>query len=255
MNKPVEHGTGSVLDALTEVGLADAATVILVGSGARDTMNARSDVDILVLHDGSHRIHLKSPGDVHVQQDNRSNFMKRLEDGDDYPGWALRFGIPIRDPDGWWAKQAKAELDNPHWPDWRAKVRYARKRMTMALELLEVGDTDAASEELMFAASHVARAVLLQHGVFPLSRPELPSQLEAIDPDIARLLDRLIYAEVDAACLRAGGSLLERRIESWNLNLDCVHKNDRKSFLKALGRREDPSGDAAFQRRTKSQNL
>ena len=222
MNKAVKVGAVSVLDALAQLGLTDTATVILVGSGARDTMNVRSDVDILVLHDESHWIHLKCPGDVHMQQDSRSNFLRRLKDGDDYPGWALRFGIPICDPYGWWAKHVKAELDNPHWPDWRTKVCYARKRMIMALELLEVGDIDAASEELMFAASHVARAVLLQHGVFPLSRPELPSQLEAIDSDLARLLKRLIDAEVDISSLEAGGSFLDRKIESWNLHLDYV---------------------------------
>ena len=207
-----------MLDAITQLGLAETATVILVGSGARDTMNVRSDVDILVLHDESHWIHFKCPGDVHVQQDSRSNFLRRLEGGDDYPGWALRFGIPVSDPDGWWDRQAKAERDNPHWPDWRAKVCYARKRLAMALELLEIGDVDAASEELMFAASHVARAVLLQHGVFPLSRPELPLQVEGIDSGLARLLERLIDAELDVSSLETGGSFLERKIESWNLS-------------------------------------
>ena len=224
MNKAAEAGARSVLDALTQLGLADTATVILVGSGARDTMNVQSDVDILVLHDESRRIRLKRPGDVHVQRDSRSNFLRRLERGDDYPGWALRFGIPISDPDGWWAKHVGAELDNPHWPDWRAKVCHARKRISVALELLEVGDVDAASEELMFAASHVARATLLQHGVFPLSRPELPSQLQTIDPGLARLLELLIDVEVDAACLQSGGSLLERKIESWEPSLNYVHE-------------------------------
>lgn len=224
MNKAVKAGTASVVNALTQLGLADAAIVVLVGSGARNTMNVRSDVDVLVLHDESHRIQFRCPGDVHVQQDNRSNFLKRLKDGDDYPSWALRFGIPISDPDGWWVKHVKAEMDNPHWPNWRPKVCYASKRMAMALELLEVGDIDAAAEELMFAASHVARAVLLQHGVFPLSRPELPSQLQAIDADLARLLEQLIDVDVDAPSLHAGGALLERRIESWNLNPDHVHQ-------------------------------
>ena len=79
--------------------------------------------------------------------------------------------------------------------------------------MLDVGDIDAASEELMFAASHVARAALLKHGVFPLSRPELPSQLEAIEPGLARLLDRLIGGDVDAVGLRSGESLLERQID------------------------------------------
>ena len=212
-SETAETGAKSVLDTLTRVGLTDTATVVLVGSGARGTMNGRSDVDILVLHDDGRRIRLERPGDVHVQQDSRWRFLRRLEDGDDYPGWALRFGILIHDSDGWWAKHVAAEVDNPHWPDWRAKMGHAKKRMCLASQMLDVGDIDAASEELMFAASHVARAALLKHGVFPLSRPELPSQLEAIEPGLALLLDRLIGDDVDVACLRSGESLLERQID------------------------------------------
>ena len=156
-----------VLEALPDEGLDDSATVVLVGSGARGVRNPRSDIDVLVLHGDDRRIRLKRPGDVHLQQDSRSRFLKRLKDGDDYPGWALRFGTPLRDPGGWWAAHAAAEIENPHWPNWRPKVEHARKRIRMAFELLEVGDVDAASEELLFAASHVARAVLLKQGVFP----------------------------------------------------------------------------------------
>ena len=83
----------------------------------------------------------------------------------------------------------------------------------MAFELLEVGDVDAASEELLFAASHVARAVLLKQGVFPLSRPELPSQLKDVDPSLAGLLAELIEGEMDTVRLRSGDALLRRRIE------------------------------------------
>ena len=212
MNGTVEVGVDSVLDALSQAGLTDAATVVLVGSGARGVRNWRSDIDVLVLHDDGHRIRLKRPGDIHLQQDSRSRFLKRLEDGDDYPSWALRFGRPIRDPDGWWATQATAELEEPHWPDWRPKVAHAKKRIRIASELLEVGDTDAASEEFLFAASHVARAILLKEGMFPLSRPELPSQLEDDDPNLARLLQRLIFDDMDATSLVLGKSLLEERL-------------------------------------------
>ena len=202
-----------VLEALADEGLDDGATVVLVGSGARGVRNPRSDIDVLVLHGDDRRIRLKRPGDVHLQQDSRSRFLKRLKDGDDYPGWALRFGTPLRDPGGWWAAHAAAEIENPHWPNWRPKVEHARKRIRMAFELLEVGDVDAASEELLFAASHVARAILLKQGVFPLSRPELPSQLKDVDPSLAGLLAELIEGEMDAAGLRSGDALLWRRIE------------------------------------------
>ena len=206
-------GVNSVLDALSQAGLTDAATVVLVGSGARGIRSWRSDIDVLVLHEDGHRIRLKRPGDIHLQQDSRSRFLRRLEDGDDYPGWALRFGRPVRDPDGWWAKQAAAELESPHWPDWRPKVEHARKRVRMASDLLEVGDTDAAEEELLFAASHVARAILLKEGVFPLSRPELPSQLRDIDPSLAQLLEQLMRDDMGTTELRTGKLLLEQRMK------------------------------------------
>ena len=209
----IEAKARPVLDALSRAGLADAATVVLVGSGARGAMSSRSDVDVLVLHDDGRRIRLECPGDVHLQQDSRSRFLRRLKDGDDYPGWALRFGVPMRDPDGWWAEHAAAEAANPHWPDWQAKVKHARKRMRMASELLDVEDVDAASEELLLAASHVARAALLTRGVFPLSRPELPSQLESADPRLARLIERLIDGDMDATDVVSGGALLERRLD------------------------------------------
>ncbi len=91
MNDLVKNGAKLVFDALTLEGLADTATVVLVGSGARNAMKIHSDIDILVLSDDHRRIRLNRPGDVHLQQDSRSMFLKRLEDGDDYPGWAASF--------------------------------------------------------------------------------------------------------------------------------------------------------------------
>ena len=157
-----------------------------------------------VLHGDDRRIRLRRPGDVHLQQDSRSRFLQRLNDGDDYPGWALRFGTPLRDPGGWCAENAAAESKNPHWPDWRPKLEHARKRIRMSSELLEAEDLEAATEELLFGASHVARAVLLKRRVFPLSRPELPAQLEDVDSSLAGLLQKLIDGDVDADGLEAG---------------------------------------------------
>ena len=212
MNGATEKKGGPVLEALALSGISDSATVVLVGSSARGATHGRSDIDVLVIHDGDCRIRLDRPGDIHLQQDSRSRFLRRLEDGDDYPGWALRFGKTVRDPGGWWAKQVAAERDNPHWPDWRPKADYARKRIAISMDLLDVGDLEAASEEMMFAASHVARAVLLKHGRFPLSRLELPSQLEGISPELAITLSCLISGDVDSDALRSGEALLNRQI-------------------------------------------
>lgn len=212
MNPVPETRVRPVLDAVAQAGLADEVTVVLVGSGARGVRNTLSDLDVLVLSAGADRIRLKRPGDIHLQQDSRAGFLRRLEDGDDYPGWALRFGIPLRDPDGWWAEHVAAERKNPHWPDWHPKIEHAGKRARIASTLLDTGDVDAASEELLLAVSHVARATLLKCGIFPLSRPELPAQIEDVDTDIAQLLERLMRDEVNAEDLRAGERLLQQRL-------------------------------------------
>ena len=220
MNQIVEECTASLFNSLAEGGLADKTTVVLVGSSARRVMNDRSDVDILVLKDDDRRLRIEHPGEVHLQQESRAKFLRRLEEGDDYPGWALRYGIPLSDPDGWWAMQMAAERENPHWPDWFPKVEHARKRMRMTAALLEIGDYEAASEELMLATSHVARATLIRQGVFPLSRPELPSQLMEFEPSLADLLEKLIIGDLNAGGLSLGYDSLERQVE---LLTDVVH--------------------------------
>ncbi len=213
MNKAAESKAAPVLDALAKSQRGDSATVVLVGSSARGTMHAGSDIDVLVIHDGDQRIRLDSPGQIHLQQDSRARFLNRLKKGDDYPAWALRFGVPVHDPTGWWAGQTTAELDSPHWPDWRPKANYATKRIKVSRELLDIGDVDAASEEMMFAASHVARAVLLKHGKFPLSRMEMPAQLRSVSPELSELLAGLIEGNFNPDALRSTEEFLARQLD------------------------------------------
>ena len=210
--RSVPFDADAVVDALFRAGLDPASTVVLVGSAARGVRTYCSDVDVLVLNEDGKRVTLKRPGDTHLQQDSRCRFQQRLADGDDYPAWALRFGVPLRDADGWWAEQVAAERATPHWPDWCPKVAHARKRLHLALEMLEIGDIDAAAEELLLAASHVARAVLLRAHTFPLSRPELPGQLQALDADFAALLRQLIFGDAQAEELKSAMAALETRL-------------------------------------------
>jgi uncharacterized protein (UPF0332 family) len=91
-----------------------------------------------------------------------------------------------------------------NWPSWQTKIMHAASRLFLASELLDIGDLDAAAEELLYSASHSARAVLLRREVFPLSRPEMIDQLN--ENGFARLSSTL-------AALLSGdthGSALER---------------------------------------------
>ena len=201
-----------VLEAIEAAGLADSATVILIGSEARNASNWRSDVDILVVHDDGARLPLRSTPPMHLQQESRTRFLERVEQRDDYPIWALRFGVPLHDPDRWWESQVGNENRHPHWPDWTTKVDRAVKRIRMATALLDTGDSDAAAEEFLYAASHIARAILLRRRVFPLSRPEIPGQLRPYDPELARALDQLIAEDLDVPRLLEIECLLRDRL-------------------------------------------
>ena len=188
------------------------AAVVLIGSAARDAATERSDVDFLVVRPEERVFRIKPSAALHVHQETRRRFLERLARNEDFPAWALRYGVPIRDPDGWWSDQVSREKRDPHWPDWRSKIVHGAKRLRMAIMALEDDDTAAAAEELLFAASHAARAVLLKSGVFPLSRPELPAQLEGVDGELSRALSGLIADRLSAPGLERTARLIEERL-------------------------------------------
>ena len=163
-----------LLSALDEADPDHRAAAILIGSVARKTATKKSDLDLLVVTEQD--ISIKRSADrVHLQVMSESQFMERLRKGDDFAAWCVLFGIPIRQAEVWnrIVQSSEAEV----WPEWRNKVEHAARRLLLADELMKLGDTGAAAEELSYAVSHVARGLLLRAGEFPLSRAEMISQL------------------------------------------------------------------------------
>jgi HEPN domain-containing protein len=138
------------------------------------------------------------PIDVHIHRESRTGFLRRLWRGDDFPAWAARFGKPIYDPDHWWERIQNDRAVRRKWPDWTLKLKPAQWYLKSAKELLENKDREAAGEQVLFAAAQLARAILLRARVFPLSRPELPKQLEEIgEQELANILATLEEAAPD----------------------------------------------------------
>jgi len=174
-------------------------SVILIGSVARSTHTSQSDLDLLVIGDGQPLVD-RHPDRLHVQALTAQQFAKRLRAGDDFAAWCVRYGVPIVAAKPWLdiVNSAEAAI----WPDWHKKVRHAARRLTLAAALLETGDIAAAGEEMLYAVSHSARAILLEARIFPLSRPEIISQLrEANHERLARILEDLSYQEPTKAAL------------------------------------------------------
>lgn len=205
----------ALLSTLDEKHLLESASVVLIGSAARGSTHLASDIDVLiVLPNRMGPIHFPYEIDAHIF--GRSGFLDRLHRADDLACWALRYGTVLSDKSGWWASLLRSRAYEKVWPDWRRKVSHAGQRLINAIRLAETGDTDAAWEECALAAGHIARAILLRAGTFPLSRAELTEQLkDAGHPQLAYILSNLVLGNANERSL----SQFTSYVKKWVISL------------------------------------
>lgn len=163
--------------------------VVLVGSVARGTSSDRSDLDVLVVGDDPPRLP-RGPKGFHVASGSISKFLENLKSGEDFEAWCVRLGKVLHD-DGVWAR-VKTRPEASVWPSWEKKILHGARRLFLAGQLVQRGDLDAASEEMLYALGHAGRGLLLKAMIFPLSRPELENQVRALKyPHLAEAHRRL----------------------------------------------------------------
>ncbi len=162
--------------------------VVLVGSYARGTsIRPWSDIDVLVM--GEHHGPIPPP-QIQLISITQERLRRRVQAGDAFAQWALRFGVALAGRQVW-DKLRKELLSDAPWPTQTPQLEQASKKLATAQDLFQMGDLPAAEEEIRFALSHLARAELLAKGVFPLSRQELPAQLqEAEQPKFAQMMEK-----------------------------------------------------------------
>jgi Nucleotidyltransferase domain len=165
--------------------------VVLVGSWARGAGDPlMSDLDVLVV-DGQASIP-PPPPQVQLVPANADDVRARVLAGDEFLQWSLRYGVPLAGKAYWRALRDEL-LPIAAWPKSQMKIEQAEERYRTGQALFEIGDLDAARAEARLALSHLARARLLDGGIFPLSRPELASQLRAAgESDLAHALEDTI---------------------------------------------------------------
>jgi uncharacterized protein (UPF0332 family) len=183
-------------------------SIILIGSVARSAHTSQSDLYLLVVGDRAPIIK-RRPDRLHVQVLTTKQFAERLREGDDFAAWCVRYGVPIVTSSEW--LKIVSSSDAAIWPDWHKKIRHATRRLTLAATLLETGDLAAAAEEMLYAVSHTARAILLKNDIFPLSRPEIISQLRDVGHErLGKVLQDLSYEETTRAALNRASLYVKR---------------------------------------------
>ncbi len=183
-------------ELLTARSIASGAqAVALTGSTVRRRRTAASDLDLHVV--GTRPPLDDIEVDVDVYATTADELFTRLRDGDDYTQWTLRFGWVLFDTGI--LREAAAELAaSGRWPSPERKLGQVHRMLRVTEQVLASGDVDAAAEQVKGALTGTARWRLLEAGVFPLSRAELPGQLRAIgERAIASALDRCIDGDPD----------------------------------------------------------
>jgi hypothetical protein len=190
----VDDEARSYIDALLAQAAAEEAfAVVLTGSMARDVRPGLwSDVDLFVLDLSPD----DPPASIHLFEVKVTRFEQQVACGDDVSQWAARFGRPLFGETRW-RSLVRDLLPRAPWPDHLVKLAQSRRRLEVGRMLLDAGDARSAQKELVYAASHLARSILLERRIFPLSRPELPVQLhKAKEPVIAHAVESLASAPV-----------------------------------------------------------
>lgn len=174
---------------------ANIIAVIAVGSAVRPGVSS-SDLDVLVVCKDVSNVTPPPPLEVDLRVYPAADIDSKLATGHDMLVWAVMFGRVLFERHSFWEDLVKSwrhRLPVPSSTLARTRAEAAYRRMA---SLLQLGDDNAARELATSYLTHLARAQLLETGVYPASRPELPEQLRAIgDYNLARQLDRILRQE------------------------------------------------------------
>ena len=171
--------------------------VIAIGSAVRPNA-AAADLDLLVICRAPLNLKGSRPMEVDLRVYRVDDVDRLIAEGHDVLGWAIKFGKVVFQRSGFWdmtLSRWKNDLPLPSPETPRVRARETRRRF---LNVLEIGDVDAALEQAISYFTHLAWADLLERGIFPASRRELPSQLRDIDSQIlADSLESLLDGDSD----------------------------------------------------------
>ena len=156
--------------------------VVAIGSAVRKGV-ASDDLDLIVICADVQLFRERAPIEVDLRAFNAADVDAKVAQRHDLLAWSIQFGRALLDRDGTWHELLKRWRTRVPLPDpdtARTRAEAARKRMD---EMRVMGDVEAAIELEVTYQTHCAHAVLAEAGVYPASRPELPSQLRAIRED------------------------------------------------------------------------
>ena len=165
--------------------------LVALGSAVRPVSDA-ADVDFLIVYHMSKPKFRTPPIDVDIRSYPRAKVHELVSSGHDFLCWAIRLGCVVFERDGYWTRLRETWVERPSLPLLEKTMLRAKQAEEHFRNLTKAGDSDAAEEQRLTMLTHLAWAQLSKAGVYPASRPELPTQLREIAED--ELANRLSEA-------------------------------------------------------------
>ena len=170
--------------------------VVAIGSAVRPDVSS-TDLDLIMISTAAGLSADAPQLEIDLRAYSAAQVEPQIGSGHDLLGWAIKYGRVLFQRDHYWDKIVNSwqhRLPLPSAALARERAANAYRRL---VDIAESGDMDAAREQALSYLTHMARAELLDRGVYPASRPELVRQLRAVGGDqIAESLDRLLRNDI-----------------------------------------------------------
>lgn len=195
---PTPRSKAWTLQFLNEAAADDnIKAVVALGSAVRPAVPS-ADLDLIVICREPGQLTVKPPLEIDLRTYRADQVPQELARGNDLLGWAVKFGHALFQRDAFWDAVSQSWRYRLTLPPADVAVQRANEAYCRLTKVLEIGDRDAAEEQALSYATHLARAELLKRNVYPASRPELPVQLRQIGSDeAADFFEQLIDGTVD----------------------------------------------------------
>ena len=170
--------------------------VVAVGSAVRPAVPG-ADLDLVVICREPANLRVKPPLEIDLRTYRADHVQQELARGNDLLGWAVKFGRVLYQQDAYWSAISESLRGRLPLPPADVAAERANEAFHRLTKVLELRDFDAAEEQALSYATHLARTELLKRNVYPASRPELPLQLRQIGANEAadffeQLIDRTV---------------------------------------------------------------
>lgn len=187
------------LEEFLETAATDSSilAVVAVGSSVRPGVES-DDLDLVVVCEDADEFDYRAPIEVDMRAFDATEVDRELSEGHDLLGWAVEFGEPLLDREETWNELVGRWGGRVPLPDPAVARERARKTHERLEEVRSIGDEAAAIEQELSYWTLIARALLVEAGVHPKSRPELPEQLREIgERSTAKRLEEVLAQRLE----------------------------------------------------------